>query len=59
MGERELRMGEWNDRSQWNMEVGRRRQTFENRAIYFDVLLTVHLSMILLINQLNARNFVL
>jgi len=52
-------MGEWNDRSQWNMEVGRRRQTFENRAIYFDVLLTVHLSMILLINQLNARNFVL
>ena len=28
MGERGLRMGEWNNRRQWNMEVGRRRQTF-------------------------------
>ena len=26
MSERELRMGEWNSRRQWNMEVGRRRQ---------------------------------
>ena len=26
--ERELRMGEWNNRGQWNMEVGRRRQAF-------------------------------
>jgi hypothetical protein len=26
--ERGLRMGEWNNRRQWNMEVGRRRQTF-------------------------------
>jgi hypothetical protein len=25
---RELRMDEWNNRRQWNMEVGRRRQTF-------------------------------
>ena len=23
-----IRMGEWNNRRQWNMEVGRRRQTF-------------------------------
>jgi hypothetical protein len=23
-----LRMGEWSNRRQWNMEVGRRRQTF-------------------------------
>jgi len=28
MSERGLRMGEWNNRGQWNMEVGRRRQTF-------------------------------
>jgi hypothetical protein len=34
MNERDLRMGEWNSRRQWNMKVGRRRQTFQNRAIY-------------------------
>ena len=34
MNERDLRMGEWNNRRQWNMKVGRRRQTFQNRAIY-------------------------
>ena len=28
MGERDLRMEEWNNRRQWNMEVGRYRQTF-------------------------------
>jgi hypothetical protein len=28
MIERDLRMGEWNNRRQWNMEVGRHRQTF-------------------------------
>ena len=28
MSERDLRVGEWNNRRQWNMEVGRRRQTF-------------------------------
>jgi len=28
MNGRDLRMGEWNNRRQWNMEVGRRRQTF-------------------------------
>jgi hypothetical protein len=28
VSERDLRMGEWNNRRQWNMEVGRRRQTF-------------------------------
>jgi hypothetical protein len=28
MNERDLRMGEWNNRRQWNMKVGRRRQTF-------------------------------
>jgi hypothetical protein len=28
MNERDLRMGEWNSRRQWNMTVGRRRQTF-------------------------------
>ena len=28
MSERDLRMGEWNSRRQWNMEVGTRRQTF-------------------------------
>ena len=28
MNERDLRMGEWNNRRQWNMAVGRRRQAF-------------------------------
>ena len=28
MSERGLRMGEWNNRRQWNVEVARRRQTF-------------------------------
>jgi hypothetical protein len=28
MNERDLRMGEWNNRRQWNMKVGRRRQMF-------------------------------
>ena len=28
MNERDLRMGEWNNRRQWNMKVWRRRQTF-------------------------------
>ena len=28
MNERDLRMGEWNSRRQWNMKVGWRRQTF-------------------------------
>ena len=27
MSERDPRAGEWNDGRQWNMEVGRRRQT--------------------------------
>jgi hypothetical protein len=28
INERDLRMGDWNNRRQWNVEVGRRRQTF-------------------------------
>jgi len=28
MSDRDLRMGAWNNRRQWNMEVGRGRQTF-------------------------------
>jgi hypothetical protein len=28
MNERDLRMGEWNNRRQWNVKVGRLRQTF-------------------------------
>ena len=28
MSERHISMGEWNNRRQWNMEVGRRRQSF-------------------------------
>jgi len=28
MNKRDLRMGEWNNRRQWNRKVGRRRQTF-------------------------------
>ena len=29
-----IRMGEWNSRRQWNMEMGRGRQRFQNRAVY-------------------------
>jgi len=29
------------------------------RPVYFDVLLTVHLSIVLVINQLSAQNLVL
>jgi len=32
---------------------------FQNNLKYFDVLLTVHLTIILVINQLNAKNLVL
>ena len=28
MNGRDLRMGEWNNRREWNVKVGRRRQTF-------------------------------
>jgi hypothetical protein len=28
MSEMGLKMGEWNNQRQWNMDVGRRRQTF-------------------------------
>jgi hypothetical protein len=28
ISERDLRMGEWNNRRQWDMEVGRRRHKF-------------------------------
>ena len=31
---KDIRMGEWNNRRQWNRKVGRRRQTFEIHAIY-------------------------
>jgi hypothetical protein len=34
MNERDLRVGELNSRRQWNMEEGRRRQTFKNRTIH-------------------------
>jgi len=34
MNERDLRMGKWNNRRQWNMKVGRHHETFQNRAIY-------------------------
>jgi hypothetical protein len=35
VNERDLRMGEWNNRRQWNMEVGWRRQTFYNRTYIY------------------------
>jgi hypothetical protein len=28
MNERDIRIGEWNNRKQWNVAVGKRRQTF-------------------------------
>jgi hypothetical protein len=28
MNKRDIRMGEWSNRRQWNMKVGGRRQTF-------------------------------
>ena len=41
MSERNLGMGEWNNRRQWDMEAGRRRQTFQNRT-YIHTELTFH-----------------
>jgi hypothetical protein len=38
MSERDLRMGEWNNRRQWNMEVGRRGQTFQKPHIYIYII---------------------
>jgi len=38
MNERDLRMGEWNNRRQWNMKVGRRRKTFQNHPVYIDLI---------------------
>ena len=35
------------------------RLGYKNQSLYFDVLLTVRLSTILVINQLNAQNLVL
>ena len=40
MSERDLRMGEWNNRRQWNMEVGRRCQTFKT-ALYIYIYIYV------------------
>jgi hypothetical protein len=35
MNGRDLRMGKWNNRRQWNIKVGRRRQTFKT-ALYIN-----------------------
>ena len=43
MGERELRVGEWNSRRQWNVEFGRRRQAFYNRAIYICMFIYIYI----------------
>ena len=43
MGERDLRMADWNSRRKWNVEVGRRRQTFENWAIYIYIYIFIYL----------------
>jgi hypothetical protein len=40
--ERDLRMGEWNNRRQWNMKVGRHRLTFQNRAIYIYIYIYIY-----------------
>ena len=42
MNERDIRMGEWNNRMQWNMKVGRRHQTFQNRAIYIYIYIKLY-----------------
>jgi hypothetical protein len=39
MSERGLRMGKWNNRRQWSMEVGRRPQMFYNREIYIYIFI--------------------
>jgi hypothetical protein len=41
MSERGLRMGEWSNRRHWSMEVGRRRQTFQNRDIYIYIYIYI------------------
>ena len=42
MNERDLRMGEWNNRRQWNMKVGRRRQTFKT-ALYIYIYIYIYI----------------
>ena len=38
MSGRDLRIGEWNNRRQWSVEGGRRRQTLYNRTVYIKLL---------------------
>ena len=40
VSERDLKIGEWNIRTQWNMEVGRRRQPISRLCIFFTYRLT-------------------
>ena len=42
-----------------NKHSFKNKQCNNNRLVYFDVLLTVHLSIILVINQLDAQNLAL
>ena len=44
MSERDIRMGEWKYRRRWNMEVGRRRQTFKT-AQYIYIYIYIYIYM--------------
>ena len=64
MSERDLRMGEWNNRRQWNMKVGRRRQTFLNFARYIYNVIgnktnVIRGNKILIINNYSLMSFLL
>jgi hypothetical protein len=45
MNKRDPRMGEWNNRRQWNTKVGRRRQTFQILAIYIYIYIYIYISI--------------
>jgi hypothetical protein len=45
MNERDLRIGEWNNRWQWTVAVGRHRQMFYNPAIYTYKIFTLEFSV--------------
>jgi hypothetical protein len=41
VNERDLKMGGWNNRRQWSMAAGRRRQTLQTRAISIAMYLNI------------------
>jgi hypothetical protein len=54
MSERDIRMGGWNNRRQWNMDVGRRRSACSLTSFPCDVTHFIHCPACLSISQENS-----